>query len=256
VQTKIQESTAGRVAAWAALTASFGLSFATWMALAVLAGFDQRVTVPVFGWRVAVAVLMPVAVDGYVVTALALWMADVPDDIASFARQNTYAAAATGVAAQAAYHGANIWSATDSPWQATLATIVGAIPPLFAALSVHMRAKIRRHALLALAAIATDTAADTPLAPVPDLVAETPAPAVAAPAKITPTVSAAVPPAVPTGMTVQSSAMTRGQRRTEGMARLRGGASVDEVVADLGVPERTVYRWQAALAGELVGASA
>lgn len=183
---KIHESRAGKVAAWSALIASFGLSFATWVALAVLAGFDQAVTV--WGVTLGVALLMPVAVDGYVVTALALWMADVPESVASFAKKNTYAAAGAGVVAQSIYHCASTYAATHEAWRAWLALAVGALPPAVAALSVHMRAKIRRHAVLAAQAPAAVSVTRTSDIDVPDFV------------KATATaVASEVPPAAPAG---------------------------------------------------------
>src|SRR5690348_11244415 len=94
-------------ASWAVLFASFGLSASTWIALARTAGFTDRLGVASpFGVRVvfALAWLMPIAIDGYVVTALVLWTAPVPVKVAAFARTNTYAAAGVGVVAQSAYH--------------------------------------------------------------------------------------------------------------------------------------------------------
>src|SRR5437773_9345547 len=85
------------VASWAVLAASFGLSASTWIALARLAGFTDTLTVPVLGVRLAMAWLMPIAVDGYVVVALVLWIAPVPARVAAFARKNTYGAAGIGI---------------------------------------------------------------------------------------------------------------------------------------------------------------
>ena len=61
------------VASWAVLAASFGLSASTWIALARLAGFTAQLDL--FGVTLAMAWLMPIAVDGYVVVALVLWVA-------------------------------------------------------------------------------------------------------------------------------------------------------------------------------------
>jgi len=132
------------VASWAVLTASFGLSASTWIALARLAGFTDTLTVPVVGVTLALAWLMPIAVDGYVVVALVLWMAPVPAKVAAFAKRNTYGAAGIGIAAQSAYHLLSTMSATTQEWRVALAAIVGALPPAVAALAVHMRALIRR----------------------------------------------------------------------------------------------------------------
>ena len=130
------------VASWAVLVASFGLSASTWIALAVLAGFTG--TVDIFGVTLALAWLMPIAVDGYVVVALVLWMAPVPAKVAAFARKNTYFAAGTGIAAQSAYHLLFTMSTDAELWRVVLAAIVGALPPTVAGLAVHMRALIRR----------------------------------------------------------------------------------------------------------------
>lgn len=141
------DSRLASVSLWAVLVSGFGLSASTWIALALLAGFDGQVTVPTMsGWTVTLrlAWLMPVAIDGYVVTALVLWMAPVPARVAAFAKKNTYGAAGGGVIAQAAYHCLTTWSTTGAVWRATLAMLVGAAPPLVSALAVHMRALIRR----------------------------------------------------------------------------------------------------------------
>src|SRR5438874_6256144 len=108
------------VASWAVLTASFGLSASTWIALARLAGFTNTLSVPGFGVRLAMAWLMPIAVDGYVVVALVLWMAPVPTTVARFARKNTYGAAGIGIAAQSAYHLLFTLSTTSQAWRVVL----------------------------------------------------------------------------------------------------------------------------------------
>jgi hypothetical protein len=132
------------VASWAVLAASFGLSATTWVALAQLAGFTATCTIPGVGIRPAMAWLMPIAVDGYVVVALVLWMSPVPARVATFARKNTYGAAGIGIAAQSAYHLLNTLSEHQQAWRVVLAAIVGALPPAVAGLAVHMRALIRR----------------------------------------------------------------------------------------------------------------
>jgi hypothetical protein len=151
------------VASWAVLVASFGLSATTWIALARLAGFTATVTV--FGVRLAMAWLMPVAVDGYVVVALVLWMAPVPTMVATFARKNTYLAAGIGIAAQSAYHLLFTLSTTHEVWRVVLAAIVGAIPPTVAGLAVHMRALIRRESGRSAAAIPTPAVTVTAVTP-------------------------------------------------------------------------------------------
>jgi hypothetical protein len=130
------------VASCAVLVASFGLSASTWIALARLAGFTDTVTV--LGIDLAMAWLLPVAVDGYIVVALVLWMAPVPPRVAGVARRNTYLAAGVGIVAQSAYHLLYTLSTTSESWRVVLAALVGALPPAVAAVAVHMRVLIRR----------------------------------------------------------------------------------------------------------------
>lgn len=137
-----KESPVGVVASWAALVASFALSFATWVSLAELAGFNGSVEVSGVTLRLSWA--MAIAVDGYVVSALVTWMAPVSDEIARFAKANTYAGAAVGVLAQSAYHGLSVQHGPSEGWKPYLAAVVGALPPLAAGLSVHLRALVRR----------------------------------------------------------------------------------------------------------------
>jgi len=167
------------IASWAVLAASFGLSASTWIALAELAGFTARITVPGTSVSLALAWLMPIAVDGYVVVALVLWMAPVPARVAAFAKKNTYGAAGIGIAAQSAYHLLDTMSTNVEPWRVVLAAIVGALPPAVAGLAVHMRALLRRESGRTLT-VATGTAptspapAETPTLTVPAVPAPTP----------------------------------------------------------------------------------
>jgi hypothetical protein len=183
------------LASWAVLVASFALSAATWIDLARLAGFSHTANLgPV---TVDLAWLMPVAVDGYVVVALVLWMSPVPAEVADFAKKNTYAAAGTGIAAQSIYHALTAASTPDTPlWRSVFAAVVGALPPAVAGLAVHMRALIRRHANTpAPAPVPADTASDS--LPTAETVTD-PAPA---PAPI----SDPAPEALPAGPRVPSS---------------------------------------------------
>lgn len=132
------------IASWAVLAASFALSASTWIAMAIVAGFTSTATLPVIDVTLRVAWLMPVAIDGYVVVALVLWMSNVPATVAAFAKKNTYGAAGVGIAAQSAYHLLMTQSETNQLWRVALAAVVGALPPAVAALAVHMRALIRR----------------------------------------------------------------------------------------------------------------
>lgn len=119
------------VACCVAILASFLLSAGTWLALGTLAGFG------------VLAFAMPLAVDGYVVTAITVWLADgIPASVASQAKYNLYAVGAASVIAQASYHGWLI--GTGSPGKASLAVVVGALPPLVAVLAVHLRARAVR----------------------------------------------------------------------------------------------------------------
>ncbi len=212
-------------ASWLVLVASFGLSAATWIALARLAGFDGRVEL--LGLVVlSLAWLMPIAVDGYVVVALVLWLSPVPDRVARFAKVNTYAAAGTGVAAQSAYHCLTILAGTGVIWRAVLAAIVGALPPAVAALSVHMRALIRRESGQPEPDTAVDSPADTPnvqpqvSTPEPvDSPADTPA---------TKTDKTSVPKR-PLALTQQAAASMQA-----------GGMSVDQIADALLLPPRQV----------------
>ncbi|WP_406042349.1 hypothetical protein OG799_01640 [Micromonospora sp. NBC_00898] len=177
------------IASWAVLAASFGLSASTWIALATLAGFTDRITVPIAGVSLALAWLMPIAVDGYVVVALVLWMAPVPARVAAFAKKNTYGAAGIGIAAQSAYHLLSTFSTGVEVWRVVLAAIVGALPPAVAGLAVHMRALIRRESGR------TSTATGTvPTFPAP---AVTPTPTVTVPAVPAPTPGRPELPIVP-----------------------------------------------------------
>lgn len=173
------------IASWAVLAASFALSASTWIALAALAGFTGTATVPGIDVTLRVAWLMPIAVDGYVVVALVLWMSDVPASVAEFAKRNTYGAAGIGIVAQSAYHLLSTLSATNQGWRVALAAIVGALPPAVAALAVHMRALIRRETST-VAAVSGATSVHTvpaPSAPAPvtePAPVNPPAPAIAA----------------------------------------------------------------------------
>jgi len=142
----VREPRLASVASWAVLVASFGLSASTWIALGVLAGFTGQ-------WHIGqltlhLAWLMPVAVDGYLVVALVLWMSPVPAKVARFARTHTYFAAVVGIVAQSSYHTLQTWSDDRVLWRAVMACGVGSLPPAVAAFSVHLRALIRRESKL------------------------------------------------------------------------------------------------------------
>lgn len=192
------------VVSWAVLAASFGLSASTWIALAVLAGFTAHLSM--FGLVLRLAWLMPIAVDGYVVVALVLWMSPVPNEVASFARKNTYIAAGIGIAAQSAYHALTAWSTTEVIWRTILAAVVGTLSPAVAGLAVHMRALLRREADRNAQTAAIHVAASLPVLsiepqPIP---AVAPVPATPMPAPAAPDVTAAPPVSVPTPAEVAS----------------------------------------------------
>lgn len=130
------------VGSWAVLGASFALSADTWIALAEIAGFTRKIHFPEFTF--AMAWLMPICVDGYVLVALTLWMSPVPARVAKFAKYNTYVAAGIGIAAQSLYHLLTAMGTATEDWQIWLAALVGAFPPALAGLAIHMRALIRR----------------------------------------------------------------------------------------------------------------
>lgn len=125
----------GKLAAWLSLTASFVLSFETWVRLAQLAGYGAYASYA-----------MPAVVDCSIVATIVLWLHST-GRLARLARILTYFAAFVGVAVQSAYHSASTYDLTGSTWRAMVAFVVGAIPPLFAALAVHMRALLRRERL-------------------------------------------------------------------------------------------------------------
>jgi hypothetical protein len=220
------------IASWAVLGASFGLSASTWIALAKLAGFTD--TLSLYVVQVSLAWLMPVAVDGYVMVALVLWMAPVPARVAAFAKTNTYVAASIGVAAQSAYHALSVWTGTGTGWRAGMAAVVGAMPPAVAALAVHMRALIRRESAPA------TVAAPAPL-PVPAPV-EMPsalpsvAPAAPVPAPV------AEPAAAPVAGKRPSKRQPSAAERVSAAIARSPKASDATIASRLGLSEATVKR--------------
>lgn len=115
-------------ASWISILCSFVLSADTWIKLAEMAGFSHRVSWAMVG-----------VVDAYVISALVLWTFTTNKELATFARKNTYAAALVGVAAQAGYHGWGAYAQRAAIVVVILAVVIGAIPPAFAALGIHMR---------------------------------------------------------------------------------------------------------------------
>lgn len=115
-------------ASWVSILCSFVLSADTWVKLAEMAGFSHRVSWAMVG-----------VVDAYVISALVLWTFTTNRELASFARKNTYAAALVGVAAQAGYHGWQAGARGAAVIVIILSIVVGALPPLFAAVGIHMR---------------------------------------------------------------------------------------------------------------------
>ncbi|HEY0002227.1 MAG TPA: hypothetical protein VGB74_17390 [Actinoplanes sp.] len=176
------------IASWAVLAASFALSASTWIAMAVLAGFTAAATLPAIDVTLKVAWLMPVAIDGYVVVALVLWMSPVPATVAEFAKKNTYGAAGIGIVAQSAYHLLAIQSETNELWRVVLAAFVGALPPAVAALAVHMRALIRRETDRTAADASGTAPATTPVHTTPPVPTPAPTP-ITVPAPTLPAVS-------------------------------------------------------------------
>lgn len=130
-------------ASWISILCSFVLSAETWVKLAELAGFTGTLRLSGFGLEVTLRTswAMVGVVDAYVISALVLWTLSTNKDLAAFARKNTYAAALVGVAAQSIYHGATAFLAGAAIVLVVLSVVMGAIPPMFAALGIHMRAK-------------------------------------------------------------------------------------------------------------------
>lgn len=215
------------LASWLVLAASFGLSAATWISLAKLAGFSGYV-VGLF----PLAWLMPAVVDGYVVVALVLWMSPVPARVARHARFHTYVAASIGVAAQSAYHCLTVLTTTGTIWRAVLAAAVGALPPAAAAFSVHMRALGRREARVGEPDTAPDTRADV----------EEKNPQVTVPVR--PDTTADVPRAIEPSRTPVRPAPKRpaAVNARAAAAMQSDGMTVPEIADVLGLSERQVRR--------------
>ncbi len=125
-------------ASWVSILCSFVLSASTWVALAELAGFTGTLTIGDMTLRTSWAMIG--VVDAYVIGGLVLWTFTTNRELASFAKKNTYAAALVGVAAQAVYHGWQAGARGAAVIVVVLAVVIGAIPPLFAAVGIHMRA--------------------------------------------------------------------------------------------------------------------
>lgn len=240
------EPTLAAVASWLVLGASFGLSASTWIALADLAGFTGSVGPA--GLAVDLAWLMPVAVDGYVVVALLLWMAPVPVRVARFARSNTYAAASVGVLAQAAYHALSVYSATGEVWRLVMAAVVGALPPAVAALAVHMRALLVRQAGTGthdaqrepVAVMVPPVEPPFPQASGPDAPAVVPEPMPEPPAEV----ETAPVPRRPARKAAQPATPKRSFAVTQQAAASMeaGGMAVPDIAAALGISERQVRK--------------
>jgi len=173
--------------------------------------------------------LMPVAVDGYVVVALVLWMSPVPAQVAAFAKKNTYLAAGTGIVAQSAYHLLFTMSTTHQGWRVVLAALVGALPPTVAGLAVHMRALIRRHsttnqpsivdtatvpAAVPRPAPATPSTMDTPTQPVQPTQPPEPVRPALVPVPTPAAVAARITPAHPAPLTAPAVVVDRPARPT------------------------------------------
>jgi hypothetical protein len=118
---------------WLVLAASFALSASTWMALSDLTEYPHKINV-----------LMAVTADGYIVVALLTWLYARNPAIAAFAKKNTYGSAIFGIIAQSTYHGYTVYTHTHIVWRTVMAACVGLVPPLFAALSVHLSAILAR----------------------------------------------------------------------------------------------------------------
>ena len=258
-----KESPVGVVASWLSLGGSFVLSFATWVALAELAGFSDTLSLPVLG-TLYLSFAMPLCVDGFVVMALVTWMAPVSQPVADFAKRCTYGAAGIGVVTQAAYHGAITWQTTSDALMVTLAAGVGLLPPLLAAGAVHLRALVRRAALDRVAEAARvsldRSETDRVTAPTVETVAPV-APAVAAPVAVptpepvavaavaaTPAepVAPVIDPVVPAAVAPRRPASTRWDKdkAIELLSQGRRPADIAEIV---GTSKKTIERLRSSL---------
>lgn len=125
------ESTIARLCSWAALLAAFVLSWTTWVGIGDIAEYGF--------YKYA----LPVCVDGYIVTVLMAWIAPRDSRAAANAKRNVYVSAGLSILTQSVYHGCLVYSHTETAWKAGIAWLAGALPPLFAALSVHFRTGVR-----------------------------------------------------------------------------------------------------------------
>lgn len=263
------------VACCAAILASFLLSAGTWLALGELAGFG------------VLAFAMPLAVDGYVVTAITVWLASgIPAGVARQAKYNLYGIGAASVVAQASYHG---WLVgTGSPGKALLAVVVGALPPLVAVLAVHLRARAVREVSEAATPAATlqrrpeavpapppaarPEVIEQPTSPIPGRSAQhMPASPQSVPPQATPVYavvasSSAVPPAESLGEAAparhkveesRSQSSAHGTSEPDVRRMLAEGLTTAQIAARLGCSPRTATRRIAAVRAQrrLVGVS-
>lgn len=256
-----KESPVGVVASWLSLGGSFVLSFATWVALAELAGFSDTLKLPVLG-TLYLSFAMPLCVDGFVVMALVTWMAPVSQPVADFAKRCTYGAAGIGVVTQAAYHGAITWQTTRDALMVTLAAGVGLLPPLLAAGAVHLRALVRRAALDRVAEAArvsldrsetdrvTAPAVET-VAPVAPVVAApvalpTPEPVAAVAAVAVPTIDPVVP-AARADVPVSRRTVATKWDRDKAIELLSQGRMPAEIASIVGTSKKTIERLRSSL---------
>lgn len=260
-----KESRVGVGASWLSLGGSFVLSFATWVALAELAGFDQsyRLDLPFLPVLVLwLSFAMPLCVDGFVVMALVTWMAPVSEEVASFAKKCTYGVAGIGVVAQSAYHGTVSWQTSRNGWLVVLAAAVGLLPPLLAAGAVHLRALVRRAALDRVAEAArvsldrseTDRVtapAATTVAPVAPAVAApvalpTPEPVAAVAAVAVPVIDPVVP-AARADVPVSRRTVATKWDRDKAIELLSQGRMPAEIASIVGTSKKTIERLRSSL---------
>ena len=110
----------------AALVGSFALSAVTWIGIGGITGYGD------------LRVIMPLVVDAYIVTAIAIGMSSDIPRVARSAYYHALSAAIIGTVAQAVYHCASVWSERHIAWMALLAFVGGGLPPSFAFLGVHL----------------------------------------------------------------------------------------------------------------------
>jgi hypothetical protein len=116
---------------WVVGAAGAVMSWTGWWLLAVMCG-----------WSKALAAVLPLSVDVYVITSARVWLRLpwVTDRTRRFAAASTMLAVLFSIAANAAYHLMNDLGMTRAPWGVVVA--VSGLPPLMLALVAHLQARL------------------------------------------------------------------------------------------------------------------